>query len=295
MSGGDSVNEFHLEYLVIGKGKTTLVLEVGIGGSFYNWWPFVQDLRNDFTIVMYHRAGYGKSKVSNKPRDVKSIAEELNSLVDHLAIKGKFVLVGHSFGGLCVQQYAKMFPEKLKAVVLIDSTSFNLQRLYDLDLPVMYSFIGLDKMIESNYESSVKTREELEVDFQDTIQEAQHILPAEKFNEFVDFITSPDLFKTIAEEFQNWTKDSEIIKAAGAFPEVPLIVIARDEKVSARPFIEYGIPEEEAYLHEKIWRELQIELSQMNSQSKLIIAEESDHEIHKDKPEVIVECLQRYK
>jgi hypothetical protein len=45
----------------------------------------------------------------------------------------------------------------------------------------------------------------------------------------------------------------------------------------------------------EVWRELQIELSQMNSQSKLIIAEESDHEIHKDKPEVIIHCLQRYK
>ncbi|MEL3971681.1 alpha/beta fold hydrolase [Rossellomorea oryzaecorticis] len=284
-----------LEYMVLGEGKTPLVLEVGIGGSFYNWWPFVQELRKDFTIVMYHRAGYGKSKVSSNQRDIKNIAEELDSLLIHLAIKEKFVLVGHSFGGLCVQQYAKMFPEKLKAVVLIDSTSFQFKRLYDLDLPVMYSYISLEKMIESNLQSSLKTREELELDFQDTLQGAQQILPEEQFDRFVDFITSPDLFKTIAEEFQNWDKDSEIIKAAGEFPEIPLVVIARDEKVSALPFIEFGIPEEEAYLHEKIWRELQIELSQMNSQGKLVLAHDSDHEIHKDRPEVIVECLQKYK
>ncbi|MGD6960427.1 alpha/beta hydrolase [Rossellomorea aquimaris] len=284
-----------LEYKILGEGKTTLVLELGIGGSFYNWWSFIQELKNDFSILMYHRAGYGKSKKSVKPRDVKSIAEELDALVKYLGIKDKFVLVGHSFGGLCVQQYAKTFPERLKAVVLIDSTSYNYQKLYSLNLPVMYSLISLEKMIENNLATSMKTREELAIDFQDVIQDAQKTLPLIHFKNFVDFISRPDFFQTIAEEFQNWNKDSEIIKASGVFPEVPLIVIARDQKVSAQPFIEHGIPEEEAFLYEEVWRELQIELSKLNSQGKLIIAEKSDHEIHKDRPEIIVECLKKYK
>jgi pimeloyl-ACP methyl ester carboxylesterase len=289
------MKKFDLEYIVLGEGNTTLVFEIGIGASYYKWWAFIQELKNDFTIVMYHRAGYGNSEVSRQPRDVKSIAEELDSLVNHLGINEKFVLVGHSFGGLCAQQYTRMFPKKVKAVVLIDSTSFNFQKLYDLNLPVMYSFISLEKMIESNLLSSEKTREQLEIDFQDTILEAHRNLPEDQINPFVDFITRPDFFKTIADEFQNWHKDSDIIKDAGPFPEVPLTIIARDEKLSALPFIEYGIPEEEANLHEKVWRELQMELTQINSQGHLIIAEGSDHEVHKDRPELIIECLQKYK
>jgi pimeloyl-ACP methyl ester carboxylesterase len=289
------VNEIDLEYIVLGEGETTLVFELGIGGSFYNWWSFIQELKNEFTILLYHRAGYGNSKKSGKPRDVKYISEELDALIKYLEIKDKFVLVGHSFGGLCVQQYAKMFPEKLKAVLLIDSTSFNYQKLYNLNLPVMYSLVSLEKMIENNLAASMKTREELAMEYQNSIEEAHQTLPLEQVNKFEGFITRPDFFQTIAEEFQNWSKDSEIIKAAGEFPEVPLIVIARDQEISAQPFIKNGIPEEEAFLHEKVWRELQIELSKLNNQGKLIIADESDHEIHKDKPEIIVECLKKFK
>ncbi|MBH9964935.1 alpha/beta fold hydrolase [[Bacillus] enclensis] len=285
----------NLEHIVLGNGPTTLVFEIGIGNSIYNWWSFVQRMKNDFTIVMYHRAGYGKSEVSSQPRDVKSIAMELNTLIDHLEINEKFVLAGHSFGGLCAQQYAKMFPEKLKAAVLIDSTSFNFQKLYDLYLPVIYSHISLEKMIESNLISSGKTRKQLEIDFYDAIQEARRNISEEKIEQFVDFITRPDFFKTIAEEFQNWHKDSELLTDAGPFPELPLTVIARDERLSALPFIEYGIPEEEATLHEKAWRELQIELSQMNSMGQLVIAEGSDHEVHKDRPDLLIECLMEYK
>ncbi|XXM73090.1 alpha/beta fold hydrolase [Lysinibacillus sphaericus] len=284
-----------LEYIVLGKGPTTLVFEIGIGSSIYNWRSFIQELKNDFTIVMYHRAGYGKSKVSSQPRDVKSIAMELDGLVNHLEINEKFVLAGHSFGGLCVQQYAKMYPQKLKAVVLIDSTSFNFQKLYDLNLPVMYSHIGLEKMIESNMRFSEKTREQLKIDFHDAIQDARRHIPENQIEQFADFITRPDFFRTIAEEFQNWHRDSELIKDSGPFPELPLTVVSRDERLSALPFIEFGIPEEEAALHEKVWRGLQIELSQMNRLGQLVIAEGSDHEVHKDRPDLLIECLLDYK
>ncbi|OAT85396.1 hypothetical protein A6P54_18940 [Bacillus sp. MKU004] len=284
-----------LEYIILGKGPTILVFEIGIGSSIYNWWSFIQELKNDFTVVVYHRAGYGKSKVSSKARDVKNIAMELDSLVNHLEINEKFVLAGHSFGGLCAQQYAKMYPQKLKAVILIDSTSFNFQKLYDLNLPVMYSHISMEKMIESNMLSSKRTREQLENDFHDAIQEARRNIPEELIGQFVDFFTRPVFFRTIAEEFQHWHKDSELIKDSGPFPELPLTVIARDERLSALPFIEYGIPEEEATLHEKVWRELQIELSQMNSKGQLVIAEGSDHEVHKDRPDLLIECLLGYK
>ncbi|WP_169792873.1 alpha/beta fold hydrolase [Lentibacillus amyloliquefaciens] len=85
------------------KGETTLVIELGIGGSFYNWHTFVQQIKKDFTVVMYHRFGYGKSGFSDNPRTVEHIAKELDGLIEKLHINDKFVLIGHSFCGLCAQ------------------------------------------------------------------------------------------------------------------------------------------------------------------------------------------------
>jgi len=153
--------EMDLEYKIFGKGKTVLVIETGIGGSFYDWYSIVEDLKEDFTVVLYHRCGYGKSQTPKTQRTTKNIAEELNCLLESIGIKERFILMGHSFGGLCVQHYAKMYPYKLKGIVLLDSTSFNFKQLYMLDTPVMNSLIEIDKMVESNIDSSKKSKEEL--------------------------------------------------------------------------------------------------------------------------------------
>jgi pimeloyl-ACP methyl ester carboxylesterase len=275
-----------LEYRVMGEGKQVLVLETGIGNSFYSWLPFVDVIKNDFTIVLYHRSGYGKSGTSPAPRTAANIARELNDLMEHLEIN-RFLLAGHSFGGLCAQAYARMYPEKLDGVLLIDATSHNFQRLYDLNLPVMYSMISLELLIEANEENAGKSRAELEEWYKERDSELS--------DEEEEFLTNPILYQTIAGEFTSWSTSSEEIKSGKPFPDIPLIVIARDEALSAKPYIEYGIPEEEAMLHEKVWRELQVELAQLSVNGELMIAEGSDHEVQKDQPEIVVECLQRLK
>ena len=52
------MKKLDLEYKIIGKGETVLVIETGIGGSFYSWYPFIEEIKEDFTVVLYHRAGY---------------------------------------------------------------------------------------------------------------------------------------------------------------------------------------------------------------------------------------------
>ena len=287
------MKELDLEYKIIGEGKNVLVIETGIGSSFYDWYSFVQELKEDFTVVLYHRAGYGKSQASNSPRTTRNIAEELNGLVDKIGLKDRFILMGHSFGGLCVQQYAKMYPDWLRAVVLIDSTSYNFQQLYTLDLPAMNSDIAIDKMIEFMENLSKKTREELR-------HESENIISAYRKKSMSDsemkdvegFFTNTRLYKTMAEEFSNWHRDSEDIKSIGDFPNVPLIVIARDTKVSEDCWVKNNFPRTEAELYEAEWRKLQIELSKLSDQGELIIAENSDHEIYNDRPDVVIQSLQ---
>ncbi|WP_096272783.1 alpha/beta fold hydrolase [Paucisalibacillus globulus] len=287
------MDELELEHLVIGEKGPTIVIEIGIGNSFYNWFSFLEQIKDNYKIVIYHRAGYGNSRASKKQRTVSNIAMELNELIKKLHIEEPFILIGHSFGGLCAQQYAKMFPEKLKGIILVDATSQNFKRLYNLNLPVMYSMISLEKMIESNIDSSKKSKEELYQMFTNMIEEYESNLLKQDTESFKNFITSPTLFRTIANEFMNWERSSQLIVELGEFPTIPLMVIARDKELSAKPFIEHGIPKEEAFLHEEVWRDLQIELSHLTNKGELIIADGSDHEIHKDRPDVIIRTIER--
>ncbi|MEK3996305.1 alpha/beta fold hydrolase [Psychrobacillus sp. FSL K6-2365] len=290
----DFLKDIELEYKVVGSGKSILILETGIGGSFYNWYPFIQEIQEDFTIVMYHRAGYGNSPVSKELRTTKNIAEELYELIDRIGITEKFVLIGHSFGGLCVQQFSKMYSHKIKGVILIDSTSYNFNKLYNLDIPVMNSLISIDKMVENNMENSNKSKEELNIKFKNMIVEYENTLPYSEAKDYEELITNPLFFKTIAKEFENWGISSENILELGDFPNIPLIVITRDKAVSVKAFVEHDIPVEEAILYEDTWRELQIELSHSSKKGELVIAEGSDHDIHIDRPDIIIQCLKRF-
>lgn len=285
------MNELNLEYKVIGNGRNVLVIETGIGGSIYDWYSIAHEVKEDFTIVLYHRAGYGKSKESNAPRTTRNIASELHNLSERIGIKDKLILMGHSFGGLCVQQYAKMYPNKLNGIILIDSTSFNFKRLYMLNNPVMNSLISISKMIEHNFNSSKKSKDELKKQNERVISTYRNTIPENEMADVEDFFTNPALYKTMAEEFNNWENDSKDIKSIPCFPDIPLTVIARDNKVAENYWIKYDIPESEAILYEAEWRNLQIELSRLSAKGELIIAENSDHEVYLDKPEIIVQCL----
>jgi pimeloyl-ACP methyl ester carboxylesterase len=285
------MKELDLEYKIIGKDKAVLVIETGIGSSFYDWYSIVEDLKEDFTIVLYHRCGYGKSQDPKTSRTTKNIAEELNYLIDKIGIKDKFILMGHSFGGLCVQHYAKMYPYKLKGIMLLDSTSFNFKQLYMLDTPVMNSLIAIDKMVESNTNSSKKSKEELKQQNRNIISAYENRISDVDMKSVEEFFTSSTLHKTIADEFQNWDIDSNEIKSIPEFPNIPLIVIARDNKVTERGWVKYNIPEKEAILYEDEWRKLQIELSKLSDEGRVIIAENSDHEIYLDRPDIVIHYL----
>lgn len=285
------MSEVDLEYKILGNGKTVLVIEMGIGSSFYDWYSIVEDLKENFTVILYHRCGYGKSQDPKTPRTTKNIAEELNCLLGSIGIKDRFILMGHSFGGLCVQHYAKMYPYKLKGIVLLDSTSFNFKQLYMLDIPVMNSLIAIDKMIESNIDSAKKSKEELRRQNRGIISAYENRINDEDMKSVEEFFTSSMLHKTIAEEFQNWHVDSNEIRSITEFPNIPLIVIARDNKAAEKEWVKYNIPEKEAILYESLWRKLQIELSRLSKQGKLIIAENSEHEIYLERADIVVSSL----
>jgi len=280
-----------LEYRVIGSGEKTLLIETGIGGSFYDWYPFIERIKKDYKIVLYHRAGYGSSQISNKPRTVKHIAMELHNLIKNLGITDRFVLMGHSYGGLCAQAYAKMYSSSLKGLILLDSTSQNFNRLYNLDIPVMKSFIIVEKMVEDNLKTSNYSKKELREKYKNTIDEYKRMLSDKDSRGFEDFITNPHLFRTIAEEFKNWGNSSKELEELGVFPNIPLLVIARDKKVSVESFVKYDIPKVEAVLYEEVWRELQVELSGLSSTGRFNIANNSDHNIYIDRPDIVIDCL----
>lgn len=285
------MNSINFEYKIIGNGNATLIIETGIGNSFYDWYPFIEEIKDYFTVIIYHRQGYGKSDVPIQPRTTRNIASELNMLIKKIGIKDKYILMGHSFGGLCVQQYVKMYPNEIKAIVLLDSTSYNLEELENLKTPVINSRCSIEKMVDFCNDLSLKLKEELINENLDMISKYEKYVKSEELKDVIDFFGNPKLYKTVSDEFANWIHDGEDIKSMPEFPNIPLIVIARDKKFAVNNWMKHGIPEEEATKHEDKWNELQKELALLSNKGRFIAASDSDHLIYMDRPDIVIDCL----
>ncbi|HUM05889.1 MAG TPA: alpha/beta hydrolase [Terriglobales bacterium] len=111
-----------------GKGSPTVVVENGLGDFSFDW-VLVQTRVSRFTrICTYDRAGYAWSDPGPKPRTFAQLNLELRDALGKLGERGPFVLVGHSYGGPVVRNFAITYPKDVAAVVLVDA-AFEGQRV----------------------------------------------------------------------------------------------------------------------------------------------------------------------
>ena len=99
----------------VGKG-TPFVLVHGFLGSTDMWIPQIKYFQNHYRILIPALPGFGKS---NKLKPCNSIESMANTILEVLESKHieKFYLLGHSMGGMIVQEMAKIAGEKILKLI----------------------------------------------------------------------------------------------------------------------------------------------------------------------------------
>jgi 2-hydroxymuconate-semialdehyde hydrolase len=119
-----AVDGLEVAYRRAGEGPTVLLLH-GIPTSSRVWDGVGDELTSRFDVIAPDLVGYGESA---KPvdRDVSMAAQAvlMPKLLDELGVD-RVVLAGHDLGGAVAQLMAVDAPERLSALVLIDSVSFD--------------------------------------------------------------------------------------------------------------------------------------------------------------------------
>ena len=136
------VGGYKLYLECIGTGTPTVILESGANGTD---WSFVEPSVASFTrVCAYDRAGTGSSEP--RPAGIAAtasrVAAELHTLVAAAGIEGPDVLVGHSLGGFYSHLYAKLYPNDVAGLVLVDGAP---EQWMQANLPALAPFaLGVD-------------------------------------------------------------------------------------------------------------------------------------------------------
>lgn len=262
------IGGYRLHAQVFGKGNTTIILDAGMGDSLLAWSKVIPDISGVAKVFAYDRAGLGWSEKSPLPRSSLQVVEELYLLLEKSNIKGPFILVGHSFGGLNMQLFAKKYPDDVAGLVLVDSAHEN-----EMDKIPKTNSLG-KMIIKAGMWAAPIGIPRLYLSLNNPAEQAVKSTVKHQY--------------TSIDESAMFADSMAILKETKrGFGKLPLTVIARNHPSAILE------QKKNTSLRNLEWAKLQEDLVQRSLNSTLIFSESKQHSIHRSQPRIVIEAIKQ--
>ncbi|MGK5026041.1 alpha/beta fold hydrolase [Janthinobacterium sp. RB2R34] len=111
-----------IAYTLTGQGALPVVFQSGLGDGKDVWDGVAPEVARQHRVLMYDRPGYGASQKTATPRDPCTIAAQQRALLVQAGLKPPYILVGQGLGGLYQYVYARLYPQDVAGLILLDPT-----------------------------------------------------------------------------------------------------------------------------------------------------------------------------
>ncbi len=258
------LGSFRLHLYCIGAGKPTVLLDAGAFDSLEQW-ALVQPRVAKFTqVCSYDRPGVGYSDPSPDPQTSRNIAEELHQALVRAGIAAPYLPVGHSIAGLYARVFASRFRDQVVGLVLEDSVHPNELKQFPTHFPnhpVLFTALRLTAPFGAARLFHIGCR-----------QTGAHP-DCSKF--VVNLMRQMSVLKT------SYAEAGEVTSLG----TLPVVVITHDPHV--------GLSKIRNEREEQAWSQWQEDLARLSSRSTLVMVSGVGHEIQTEKPEVVVNEIER--
>lgn len=135
-----------MHYRDQGQGPTLLLIH-GFSASLHTWEPWVERLAtgddriNDYRIVSIDLPGHGLTRA---PAGYQANIEAFRDVVrDFVTARGltDFAIAGNSMGGNVAWQYARAYPEQVRALILVDASGWEDTRAEAREEPAVFKLL----------------------------------------------------------------------------------------------------------------------------------------------------------
>jgi pimeloyl-ACP methyl ester carboxylesterase len=280
------VGGYKLHIHCVGEGSPTVVLLSGSGAFSPYWWLVQNKAAKTTRVCVYDRAGYAWSEEGTDDLSPRGQVQDLKTLLSNAGIEPPYVLAGHSYGGYIARLYAQTYSDEVTGLVMIDST--HEEQFVRFPEPIQ----AMGKRMYTGPNSPVK------VFLAGLLGSLQAILPTGG-HEAEQYLPS-DVVETVYAVRKLHPYLLLTIKA-----EVSEMVLGRSPRVAdlgnvPMIVISHGIPtplmnqsKEANVQYEQLHQEMQKELLALSTQSRQVIAENSNHdEIPLKQGDLVVQAIQ---
>lgn len=262
------VDGTRLHLYCLGAGSPTVILEAGLGDNVLGWELVHARLAESTRVCAYDRAGLGWSEAREEEVIPSAeVAHILHDLLQAADVAGPYILVGHSMGGLHVRSFARLYPEEVVGLVLVDSSHENQLDAAQADETIEHILrplkacqalapIGVMRLLRAI-----------------TTQPEDSLFPPEQARARLALQNHSDLCRIIANEYRAVRTDTNQPAPPASLGDLPLVVITA------------GIGADDK------WNRLQDELAALSTHSAHVIAEQSPHYIQFYQPELVIEAV----
>lgn len=246
-----------------GQGAPTVLFESGLGGVGLEWMGVLEKVARQVRACYYDRAGYGWSEAGPLPRTAVREAGELAALLDAAAIRGRVLLVAHSYGGYVAQVFARQRPARVAGLVLVDASHPGQLAQF----PVK----------QGNYCAALALGMPLRIALSPHLPRG---LPPIYRRAVLERMLRDSAARAQLSELCHFAESAQAAGGAGrAFPQLPLLVMSRGRA-------EFP-PTPAGREKERVWAELQSDLARLTAGGLHVVGRHSGHHLHLDQPGLV--------
>jgi pimeloyl-ACP methyl ester carboxylesterase len=111
-----------LSYIISGRGSARILLFSGAGMSLQGWEPLYPGIERIGRVLGWNRFGLQGSAPPRGRQTGTVVTGSLRELLGYVDLPPPYVLVAHSLGGLFANLYARLYPQEVAGVLLIEAT-----------------------------------------------------------------------------------------------------------------------------------------------------------------------------
>jgi pimeloyl-ACP methyl ester carboxylesterase len=285
-----------MNFLCEGRGRPTVLLEAGAGGSTLDWHRVQPTIARSTRVCSYDRAGMGFSDPGPLPRTTHAIVADFEALLKSAGIGPPYIIVAHSLGSYQARLYADKHLREVVGMLLLDpSVEYQDRR-----------FAAVGPQFSEALQRDLTTQEEcLRRARQGSLTAEMPIFKECSYADSKDPQFSEELYQVqirrrlslpFRETYLSETREmddadsAELVAARRSYGAMPLVILTQSlESADAYP----GMTAEQIDALNALWMRMHDELAALSSKGVNQRVERSGHYIQKDRPDVVIAVIQR--